>query len=97
MTTASTTIRRALTVAATFFLTLAAGASVAFADAPVGDDWPVAEGRGFLGNIVLYGGATVGLFIVIALFGLLTARRNFVPAPPSKDVATTSGDTPAHH
>lgn len=97
MTTASTTIRRALTVAATFVLTFAAGASVALADAPVGDDWPVAEGRSLLGNIVLYGGGTVGLFLVVALFGLLTARHNFVPPPPSQDLATTSGNTPAQH
>lgn len=97
MTTASTTIRRALTVAATFLLTLAAGASAAFADAPVGDDWPVADGRGVLGNIVLYGGGTVGLFLVVALFGLLTARHNYTPPPPSQDLATTSGNTPAKH
>lgn len=97
MTTASTTVRRALTLAATFLITLAAGASVAFADAPVGDDWPVEEGRSILGNLVLFGGGTLALFLVVALFGLLTARNNYVPPPPSKDLATTPGNTTAQH
>lgn len=97
MTTASTTARRALTLAATFLITLTAGASAAFADAPVGDDWPVGEGRSILGNLVLFGGGTLALFLVVALFGLLTARNNYVPPPPSKDLATTPGNTPAQH
>ena len=97
MTTASTSARRALTLAATFLFTLTAGATTAFADAPVGDDWPVAEGRSFLGNLLIFGGGTLALFAVIALFGLLTARNNYVPPPPSKDLATTPGNAPAQH
>ena len=97
MTTASTSARRAFTLAATFLITLAAGASAAFADAPVGDDWPAAEGRSILGNLLIFGGGTLALFALVALFGLLTARHNFVPPPPSQDLATTAGNTPAQH
>ncbi|MGJ9421733.1 hypothetical protein [Aeromicrobium sp. CF3.5] len=97
MTTASTTVRRASTLAATFLITFIAGATAAFADAPVGDDWPAAEGRGVLGNLVVFGGGTLALFAVVALFGLLTARNNYVPPPPSRELATTPGNTPAQH
>ncbi len=97
MTTASTTVRRASTLAVAFLFTLLVGATAAFADAPVGDDWPVTEGRSVLGNLVIFGGGTLVLFAVIALFGLLTARNNYVPPPPSKDLATTPGNAPAQH
>jgi putative flippase GtrA len=74
-----------------------AGSGAAFADAPTGSAWPEAADRGRLDNIVLFGGATVGLFILVVLFGLLTARRNYVPPSPSTELETTSGSTPAHH
>jgi hypothetical protein len=97
MTTASTTARRALTVAVTFFLTLATGATAAMADAPVSDDWPTGEARSTLDTLLLFGGGTIGLFLLVALFGLLTARTNYVPPPPSRELATTPAADADHH
>jgi hypothetical protein len=79
-------------------VTFVAGSGAAFADAPTGGAWPEGEGRSVLDTIILFGGGTVGLFIVVALFGLLTARRNFVPPSPGTEIQTTSTDhSPAHH
>ncbi|MCD9197224.1 hypothetical protein [Aeromicrobium wangtongii] len=78
-------------------VTFIAGSGAAFADAPTGSAWPKGDGRSDLDNWLLFGGGTVGLFIVISLFGLLTARRNFVPPAPGAHVATTSDNSPAHH
>lgn len=91
-----TTIGRLLTFATTFVVALFASASVALADTPVGPDWPAEEGRGALGNLLIFGGGTVGLFVLVALFGLATARKNHVPPPPSTDLATTTSDV-SHH
>lgn len=57
------------------------GAASAIADEPNSAAWPDGESRSVLETLILFGGGTVGLFIVIALFGLLTARNNFVPVP----------------
>lgn len=78
-------------------VTFIAGAGAAFADAPVGGAWPEGESRSALDTLILFGGGTIGLFVVIALFGLLTARRNYVPPSPSTELETTSGNAPAHH
>jgi hypothetical protein len=67
-------------------------ASPAFADAP--STWNSGPSRSVLENIIFFGGSVGGLFIVISLFGLLTARNNFLPEPPEpgSDVASS-----AHH
>lgn len=54
--------------------------SPAFADSP--QSWNAGPSRTALQNVVFFGGAVVGLFILITLFALLTARNNFVPEPP---------------
>jgi hypothetical protein len=76
---------------------IVAGSGAAFADAPVGSDWPEAPTKSFLDALILFGGGTVGLFVLIVLFGLLTARRNYVPPSPSTELSTTSDNAPAHH
>jgi len=81
-----TTPARALAVVATFVITFAAGSAAAFADTPASPDWPAPEHTSTLDTLLLFGGATVGLFVVISLFALLTARNNYVPPPPSTDV-----------
>jgi len=73
------------------------GAASALADTPDSPSWPAPESRSTLDTLLLFVGGTVGLFIVISLFGLLTARRNFVPAPPSTDLERASSSTPEHH
>lgn len=78
-------------------VTFAAGSGAAFADAPTGEAWPEGAGRSALDTILLFGGGTVGLFIVVSLLGLLTARHNYVPPSPSTELETTSGNAPAHH
>ena len=55
-------------------------AAPALADAP--STWAEGEARSALENMIFFGGATVGLFVVITLFALLTARNNYVPPPP---------------
>lgn len=62
------------------------GAGSAFADAPA--TWEDPESQSNLDNLVLFGGATVGLFVLIALLALLTARNNYTPPPPSTDIDT---------
>ena len=78
-------------------VTFIAGSGAAFADAPSGSAWPRGEGKSDLDLLVLFGGGTVGLFVLVVLFGLLTARNNYVPPAPSTELETTSGNTPAHH
>ena len=40
----------------------------------------------------------VGLFVLVSLFGLMTARNNYVPPSPGTEIETTSSDnSPAHH
>jgi hypothetical protein len=65
------------------------GAGSALADTPV--TWVDPEPTTVLYNLVLFGGSTLGLIIVVSLFGLLTARKNFTPPPPSTDVEVHSG------
>lgn len=88
---------RALAVVLAFVVTFFAGTATAFADAPVGDAWPDGPERSNLYLLVLFGGGTVGLFVVIALFALLTARNNYVPPAPGKEIHVLSDNTPAHH
>ena len=60
---------------------VAIGAASAIADTPDSSAWPEAEGRSVLDTLILFVGGTVGLFVLISLFALLTARKNFVPEP----------------
>lgn len=78
-------------------VTFIAGSGAAFADAPTGSAWPRGGGKSHLDLLILFGGGTVGLFILVVLFGLLTARNNYVPPSPSTEIDTTSGNSPAHH
>ena len=68
---------------------LVAMAGPALADSP--STWVEGESRSPLENLIFFGGSTVGLIAVISLFALLTARKNYVPPPPSTDV-----DSDAH-
>jgi hypothetical protein len=88
---------RVLGLALATVVIVIAGSGTAFADAPTGSAWPRGEGKSHLDLLVLFGGGTVGLFILVVLFGLLTARNNYVPPSPSSELETTSGNSPAHH
>lgn len=55
-------------------------ASPAVADSP--STWNAGPSRSALENIVFFGGSVIGLFVLVSLFALLTARNNFVPEPP---------------
>ena len=55
-------------------------ASPAVADSP--STWNSGPSRSVLENIVFFGGSVIGLFVLVSLFALLTARNNFVPEPP---------------
>ena len=65
------------------------GAGSATAEAPA--TWVEAEPTTTLHNLVLFGGSTVGLLVVISLLALLTARHNYTPPPPSTDIEVRSG------
>ncbi|MGI9085809.1 MAG: hypothetical protein ACR2FE_11060 [Aeromicrobium sp.] len=56
----------------------------ALADSP--STWAEGESRSILENLIFFGGGTVGLFVLIALFALVTARNNYIPPPPSTEV-----------
>lgn len=88
---------RIVTLLGTLVAWLVLSASSALADSPVGGDWPGAPERSYLEIGVLFVGSTVGLFVLISLFGLLTARNNYVPPQPGTDLETTSGNAPVQH
>lgn len=60
------------------------GAGSALADTP--STWVDPEPTSTLHNLLLFGGSTIALFVLISLFGVLTARNNYTPPPPSTDV-----------
>ena len=91
--TTLTRVFAALLSAATF---VALGAASAMADEPNSAAWPDGAGRSVLDTLLLFVGGTVVLFVAISLFGLLTARRNFVPAPPSTDLEKAPSSSAAH-
>jgi len=70
---------------------VAIGAASAIADEPDSAAWPDGEGRSVLDTLIFFGGGTVGLFVVISLLGLMTARTNFKPEPGAEL------ETSAHH
>ncbi|MCW2829711.1 MAG: hypothetical protein JWP31_403 [Aeromicrobium sp.] len=88
---------RALAVAVAFVVTFIVSTGAAFADQPTGDAWADGPEKSRLDLLILFGGGTVGLFVLIALFGLLTARNNYVPPPPGTEVEKVGDHTPAHH
>lgn len=88
---------RLLAPALAFVVTFVAGSAAAFADEPTGGAWPDGEERSDLYLLVLFGGGTLGLFVIISLFALLTARNNYVPPAPGKEIHKAADTTPAHH
>lgn len=76
-----TTLTRVLGLLLATATYVAIGATTALADEPDSAAWPDGEGRSVLDTLILFGGGTVALFVVISLFALLTARNNFVPEP----------------
>lgn len=83
----STPARLTASVSLAVVMVLGSAAS-ALADAPV--TWEEEQGRSTLDALLYFGGGTVGLFVLVTLFGLLTARNNYVPPPPSTEIAPTS-------
>jgi hypothetical protein len=79
---AMTTSARVLATLATTAAMLIAGAAPMWADTP--STWADPTGRSTIGTLLFFGGWTIGLYLLVALFGLLTARKNYVPpAPPA--------------
>ena len=67
------------------------------ADSPASEAWPAPPERSWLEWLLLFGGGTLGLFVLVSLFGLLTARNNYVPPPPSTDLEVAPGNEAARH
>ena len=87
---AMTALRTSLSV---LFATVVVGmATPAFADSP--STWNAGPSRTPLENLVFFGGAVVGLIVLITLFALLTSRNNFRPEPPEPG---TDLENPDHH
>jgi hypothetical protein len=88
---------RVLGLALAFVVTFVAGSAAAWADTPASPAWPAPKHDSHLDLLLLFGGSTVGLFVLISLFALLTARRNYVPPAPGNEVVKPSGDAPVRH
>jgi hypothetical protein len=88
---------RAVTVITSTLVLLAGLAAPALADGPATDAWPEGNDRSALDDIVFFGGSTIGLIVVISLFALLTARKNYTPPPPSADLEKAPGSDAVHH
>lgn len=88
---------RIVTLLAASLLGLLATAGAAAADTPAGGDWIAGPERSTLELLLLFGGGTVGMFVVVALFGLLTARNNYEPPEPGTELVRTSDSAPAQH
>ncbi len=88
---------RVLGLALAFVVTFISGSAAAWADAPVGDAWPEGPERSHLYLLVLFGGGTVGLFVLVSLFALLTARNNYVPPAPGNEIHKVADRTPTRH
>ncbi|MGQ2912933.1 MULTISPECIES: hypothetical protein [unclassified Aeromicrobium] len=88
---------RILAVVVSTLVVLGTTSATAWADSPASEAWPAAPERSWLEWLLLFGGGTVGLFVVVSLFGLLTARNNYVPPAPSTDLEVAPGNEAAHH
>ncbi len=88
---------RILAGIATTLVVLGTTTATAWADAPASEAWPDGQERSVLEWLLYFGGLTVALFVVIALFGLLTARNNYVPPEPGTDLERAPGSEAAHH
>lgn len=88
---------RILAVVVSTLVVLGTTSATAWADSPASEAWPAAPERSWLERLLLFGGGTVGLFVVVSLFGLLTARNNYVPPAPSTDLEVAPGSEAAHH
>ena len=88
---------RILAVVVSTLVVLGTTSATAWADSPASEAWPAAPERSTLEWLLLFGGGTIGLFVVVSLFGLLTARNNYVPPPPSTDLEVAPGNEAAHH
>ena len=88
---------RLLALALTSVVVFIAGSGAAWADAPDSPAWPEGPERSHLYLLVLFGGGTLGLFVIVVLFGLLTARNNYVPPAPGTDIVPAGDKSPAHH
>lgn len=88
---------RAVTVISTVVVLLVGLAAPALADGPATPAWPDGKDRSALDDIILFGGSTVGLILVISLFALLTARHNYTPPPPSADLEKAPGSEAVQH
>ncbi len=88
---------RLLGPAFAFVITFFAGSAAAFADEPTGSAWPDGPHRSHLDLLILFGGGTVGLFVLISLFALLTARKNYVPPAPGNEIHVRTDTTPTPH
>ncbi|VXC19360.1 hypothetical protein [Aeromicrobium sp. 9AM] len=88
---------RLLGPAFAFVVTFFAGSAAAFADEPTGGAWPDGPDRSHLDLLILFGGGTVGLFVLISLFALLTARNNYVPPAPGNEIHVRTDSTPTPH
>ncbi len=93
--TTPTRVLGLLLATVTFVAVGAASAVAAEPDNPAA--WPEEEGRSALETLLFFGGGTLGLIVVIALFGLMTARNNYVPPAPSTDLEQASSSAAAHH
>lgn len=88
---------RLLGLALSFVVTFFAGATAAFADEPASAAWPDGKDRSDLWLLIVFGGGTVGLFVVITLFALLTARKNYVPPAPGNEIHVRTNTSPTPH
>lgn len=79
---------RVAVVLVTFAGVLFFGAGSALADTPATWDDPEPTSR--LDNLILFGGSTLGLTLLITLFALVTARRNYTPPPPGTEIEKRS-------
>lgn len=88
-------VSRVVTVVSTAFAMVLAGVSASVADSPT--TWEEGPKTDTLYYLTLLLAFPAGLFVLISLFGLLTARRNYVPPAPSTEVEKAGDRSPAHH
>ena len=84
-------------LALSFVVVFFGGATAAFAAEPASPAWPDGKDRSDLWLLVVFGGGTVGLFVIISLFALLTARNNYVPPAPGNEIHVRTDTSPAQH